>query len=75
MEVKSKDYISQKRMVITIIKNIIKENKCIKTKELVANLTVKYPFLSEKNAISTIRNLNLSKQIRINEKLEVSLCQ
>lgn len=75
METKSNDYISQKKMVITIIKKIIKENKGIKTNELVATLTVKYPYLSEKNAINTVRNLNLSKQIKINADLEVFLCQ
>lgn len=75
METKSNDYISQKKMVITIIKKIIKENKGIKTNEFVATLTVKYPYLSEKNAINTVRNLNLSKQIKINADLEVFLCQ
>ncbi len=68
-------WISQKKLRILRVLEIIKSKPDIKTFELISLLTVNEPYLSRNSAKQLLEDLYYAKKVKINEKDEVKICQ
>lgn len=68
-----KGFFETKRKILIKVKKVIRENPKIKSDVLVAKLNVNFPYISERNALETIKNLHIDGQILINNEDEVTL--
>lgn len=74
MEAKTKDYGSQKKLIIQSIIEIIKKNPGINAESLLSKMIIEPPYLSEERAQNYLLHLTRLKYIRTDENNKVFPC-